>query len=876
MLTPERWQQAKEVLARALETAPDARPDYLNRTCVDDAALRGEIERLIEAHEAAGAEFLDHSQIAAEVAESFSARMNNRIGRRVGPYQIVEEIGIGGMGEVYRAIRIDDQYRKQVAIKLVRIAQDSAFFIDRFMNERQVLASLEHANIARLLDGGTTEDGVPYLVMELIEGVPIDEYSDGHKLTTTERLKLFCQVCQAVQYAHRHLIIHRDLKPGNILVTSDGASKLLDFGIAKIADPAASSSRLEPTISIFRMLTPGYASPEQIKGETITTASDVYSLGVLLYELLTGCRPYPNVGRTPHDIARAVCEVIPLNPSTAVLRAEKSASEEESPKTPESVSATRDGSPQKLHRRLKGDLDNIVMMALRKEPQRRYQSVEQFENDIQLHLLNLPVLVTKDTFRYRTSKFIFRHKGSVLAAVLLMIAILGGIVGILHEARIARVERTRAERRFNDVRKLANSLIFELHDSIQELPGATSARRLLVTRALEYLDGLSQEAGGDVNLQRELAAGYERLGDVQGRNTMANIGDGAGALVNYRKALAIRQSIASNSTHANADLAALALDFERIGSILESQGDFKGALEDLRKDLTLEEQIGAKEKDPEAQELLAGSYFSMARHQAEMGDNQGALDSFNRSIAIREAITGDAPDHYKRVQTTLAGSYGYMSEVLSRQGDLDGAIAAQGKAGRIMKKLSDADPTNAAYRQYINESRFWAAIYLQKKGDFTNALINYKQARQEFQTLSAADPQEVRAKRYVGLCDRNIGVVRADMGEYEGAFRDIQQAASVFETISAVRRADRLSTLPDLAKTYSALGVAYSQAAAQPGLSKATRIRWWQSARAAFQKSLDIWLQDKQLGAVPKVVAEELAGVAAQLSNCNAVLRRTP
>jgi tetratricopeptide (TPR) repeat protein len=421
---------------------------------------------------------------------------------------------------------------------------------------------------------------------------------------------------------------------------------------------------------------------------------------------------------------------------------------------------------------------------------------------------------------------------------------------------------------------LANSLIFELHDSIQELPGATSARRLLLTRALEYLDGLSKEAGGDVTLQRELAAAYERLGDVQGRNTMANIGDGAGALVNYRKALAIRQSIASYSAHGSADLAALALDYERIGPILESQGDFKGALEDLRKDLALEEQIGAKEKDPETQELLAGSYFSMAQHQAEMGDIQGALDSYKRSIAIREAITVDAPDHHRHVQTTLAGSYGYMSEVLSRQGDLDGAIAAQDKAGQIMKKLSDADPTNAAYRQYLNESRFWTAFYLQKKGDPKNALINYKQAQQEFQTLSAADPQEVRAKRYVGLCDRNIGVVQAEVGEYEGAFRNIQKAASVFETISAVRRVDRLSTLPDLAKTYSALGLAYSQAAAQPGLSKAGRIRWWQSARASFQKSLDTWLQDKRLGAVPKVVAEELAGVAAQLSNCDAALQR--
>jgi eukaryotic-like serine/threonine-protein kinase len=311
-MTPERWQQVREVFDGALALGLEERGSYLEKACVHDPDLRHEVESLLSSDQEAGIAFLNTPAVDLSQQHPFSA---GRIGRRIGAYNILEEIGHGGMGEVYRAGRAYGQYEKQVAIKLVRGGYDSSAVLERFRHERQILASLDHPNIARLLDGGTTDEGVPYLVMELIAGTPIDEYCNTHQLSVTERLRLFLQVCSAVQYAHQRLVIHRDIKPGNILVTKEGIPKLLDFGIAKILDP---NSRSETTIA--GPMTPEYASPEQIRGEPITTATDVYSLGVVLYRLVAGRSPYPAKTRTPHDFARAICEWEPERPSTVISR----------------------------------------------------------------------------------------------------------------------------------------------------------------------------------------------------------------------------------------------------------------------------------------------------------------------------------------------------------------------------------------------------------------------------------------------------------------------------------------------------------------------------------------------------------------------------
>ena len=380
-MNSERWQQVREILDGAIALPGSERTAYLEAACLPDASLRSEVESLLRSHEAAGSVFLKNPAIDLKNAAAEIASTRNRVGRKIGVYEIAEEIGRGGMGEVYRALRADGQYDKQVAIKLVRVGLDTPMLLERFRHERQILASLDHPNIARLHDGGTTEDGIPYLVMELIEGEPVDTYCDAHKLSITHRLQLFRQVCSAVQYAHQRLVIHRDLKPSNVLVTAGGVPKLLDFGIAKLLDPAAV---VETTLE--RPMTPEYASPEQIRGDPITTASDVYSLGIVLYQLLAGRSPYGDT-RSPHELARAVCETDPGKPSSVVLKPRPvRRGEENQPATPEQISSSREGSPAKLHRRLAGDLDNIVLKALRKEPHRRYASVEQFAEDIRRHL----------------------------------------------------------------------------------------------------------------------------------------------------------------------------------------------------------------------------------------------------------------------------------------------------------------------------------------------------------------------------------------------------------------------------------------------------------------------------------------------------------
>ncbi|HJQ32310.1 MAG TPA: serine/threonine-protein kinase, partial [Pyrinomonadaceae bacterium] len=394
-MTPERWKQIESVFDEAVELPPGRREAYLAEACGGDAELRREVELLLSSHEEAG-EFIEEPAVANVLSGGVKFDVEEEapfVGRRVGSYRIVRELGRGGMGAVYLAVRADDEFQKRVAIKLVKRGMDTDFIVRRFRQERQILASLEHQNIARLLDGGTTEDGLPYFVMEYIEGLPINQFSDAHKLSTPERLRLFLKVCAAVAYAHHNLVIHRDLKPSNVMVMADGTPKLLDFGIAKLLNPEMGARTLDPTTLAMRMMTPEYASPEQVRGETVTMVSDVYSLGVLLYDLLTGHRPYTFRSRDPEEVARIICEQEPERPSVAVNLIEVIPAWGRDPVeiTPDSVSRVRDGSLEKLRRQLSGSIDNIVLKALRKEPQRRYQSVEEFARDIEHYLSGRPV-----------------------------------------------------------------------------------------------------------------------------------------------------------------------------------------------------------------------------------------------------------------------------------------------------------------------------------------------------------------------------------------------------------------------------------------------------------------------------------------------------
>ena len=418
---PEKWDQIKALFTLALERDPGERSGFLRQACAGDDSLRSEVESLLSSFDGS-ATFLED----CPAADLLSAQSRAMAGKRIGAYRVVREIGQGGMAVVYLGERDDQNYRKQVAIKMVKPGIDTEQVLQRFRNERQTLAALDHSNIVKLLDGGSSEDGSPYLVMEHVEGLPIDQYCDVHKLPIDDRLRLFREVCSAVQYAHEKLVIHRDLKPANILITKSGVPRLLDFGIAKLLNPECFQTPLV-TRTDWRPMTPEYASPEQIRGHSVTTATDIYSLGVLLFELLTGHRPYRFAGQSLLEIERLVCDTDPEKPSAVINRKEERVSHDGEARTaitPESVSDLRGLQPAELQRRLRGDLDTIVMKALRKEPERRYGSVEEFSRDIERYLTGMPVKARKSTITYRGGRFLHRHKESLAAALVVLCLVL--------------------------------------------------------------------------------------------------------------------------------------------------------------------------------------------------------------------------------------------------------------------------------------------------------------------------------------------------------------------------------------------------------------------------------------------------------------------
>lgn len=779
-MTPERWEQVKDVLAAALDISSGERASYLDQRCEGDSQLRREVEQLLNGE--GDSRFLGQTSFAMTAAAVLPEEDNPWIGRRVGAYQIVEQIGAGGMGEVYRAFRADDQYKKEVALKVVRAGQDSKFVVSRFKNERQVLASLDHPNIARLLDGGTTDDGLPYFVMELIEGQTLTEYCDEHRLVTTGRLKLFLQVCSAVQYAHQRLIIHRDLKPSNILVTADGTPKLLDFGIAKIIDSDASSQLSDPTISMFRLLTPSYASPEQIKGETITTASDVYSLGVLLYELLTGHRPYRTKGRGQHEIALAVCEIEPEKPSAAIWKTEDGLQV-----TPAAISDLRSETPEKLSRRLRGDLDNIVLMALRKEPQRRYASAEQLAADLSRHLESLPVTASRGTARYRASKFITRHKAGVAAAVAITFTLLFGLAVTIYEARIAQAERARAEQRFKDMRELARSNLFEFHDAIQNLPGSSQARSLVIQRALGYLDKLSHDKGGDRGLMDELATGYERVADLQGNFSGPGIGDIGASVASYEKAFAIREQLAASSGD---DLKQLKAECELLDGYLialQESGRTNEAMRVATRGLALADLWTQRQPgDPDSVRAQAEAHMHMS---FAMGGNGSSASTRQ----LREAIMHDREALRLLTQLSSQGANVNHNRALVR---------AHWPLAYHLRKNREFEESLKVYEALWSETEGLhglpvpAQILLYNHrfrlfddmGRYKQAMHDESMALALARSLIKADPHDLNAQREADVLLGSLGMDEARLGNKVAGMKKLNEGMEACERLLSANK----------------------------------------------------------------------------------------
>lgn len=780
-MTPERWQKVRGVYEHAASLAVTDRPSYLDTACASDSELRREVESLLSYQERAGSVFLKRPAADLRELAIAEARAPSRIGRRIGVYQIVEEIGHGGMGEVYRGARVDGQYEKQVAVKLVRSGYDSSLILDRFRHERQILATLDHPNIARLLDGGTTGEGTPYLVMELIEGLPIDEYCEQHDLGISERLNLFTQVCSAVQYAHQRLVVHRDLKPSNILVTADGMPKLLDFGIAKILDPSAAAET-----TLVRPMTPEYASPEQIRGESITTASDVYSLGVVLYHLLVGRSPYRVDVRNATELARAISEIEPERPSTAVARLPLSADGPQAARTPGGDSRL----PRtKLRRLLKGDLDNIVLKALRKEPDRRYASADKFEEDIRRHLQGLPVLAAPDSLPYRARKFVQRNKVGVTAAALVLLAIAGAVFVSVRQARIAEQQRRRAEKRFEDVRKLANSLIFEIHDSIETLPGATPSRKLLLNRAVEYLDHLSQDAAGDLNLQRELAWAYQRLATVQGDTTQSNLGQVSAAEESHRKAMALFEAVARANPHNVTDQLNLAMVY-RMRAFFDIYMP-SGSAEIERALAVTDPLMRSNGDDIEVKNERAEEYFILASIQDAVGDRLKAIDTFGEVLRLRREIFAIKPD-YPEIRRKVARASVLLGGQTERFRSRKEGISEMNEGIADYEALAQATKEPAIVRELATSLSRRADAEL-RGGNFAAAIVDFRRAKELIARPARLDPENRMLQSDIWVAEFELGRALTVSGENAEALPVLVRA---FEGYKALKLEDDVGPGP--------------------------------------------------------------------------------
>ena len=717
---------------------------------------------------------------------------------RLGPYRLICEIGHGGMGAVYLGVRDDDAFQKRVAIKVLKRGMDTESIVRRFRHERQILASLQHAFIAGLLDGGTTPDGRPYFAMEYVEGQPIVDYCDAHRLDTAARLKLFRNVCAAVQYAHQNLIIHRDIKPANVLVTADGTPKLLDFGIAKLLNPELAGHTLAPTAPGLQLMTPEYASPEQVRGEAVTTATDVYSLGVLLYELLAGRLPYRLTSRAPADIVRIVCESEPMRPSTAITSIDTQPATDAAMRSDPPQEPTRPSKPDRrltvdvdrLRRQLAGDVDNIILKALSKEPVRRYASVDQFAEDVRRHLAGLPVIARKDTWGYRTTKFVRRNRAAVVAAAMTLVALVAGIIGTTWQARAARAERARAEQRFGDVRHLANAFLFDFHDSIADLEGSTPARKLIVTKGLEYLDKLAHDAGDRVDLRREIAGAYIKVGDVQGRRFTPNLGDTAGALASYRKAAALYESITGEAARDEAARRELALAYMRLSDVLTAAGDTAGSLSFAQKSLAIEREVSSDATDtPSARRALVASYTRVGDMLAATGDVTGALEHRRTALAIMESVIAAAPDDLANIRQ-LGVAYQKLGNTLGNPnapniGDYAGGLAALERSAEIFRNASAKHPTNAMFRRNhaVAESNAADVLFAMKRVD--DALARERRSLAVYEAQAKADPTNAAAQDDLAIGYSKIGQLLEAIGKTAEGLAEQQRATDIHRRLVA-------------------------------------------------------------------------------------------
>jgi predicted Ser/Thr protein kinase len=702
-----RWHAVEAIFHDALFVAEPERSTMLTARCGGDTTLMAELRSLLAACE-------------AEEVHRQSVAMDSVLpGASIGHYVIDGLIGRGGMGAVYRAHRADGQFEQQVAIKIIDTPLVSNFFRERFRAERQMLAGLAHPYIARLLDGGVTEADELYLVMEYIDGESISDFCQQSASSIDDRLRLFIKVCEAVQYAHRNLIVHRDLKPENILVTHDSTPRLLDFGTAKIVQPFSIDVAGNATHTNLRTFTPRYASPEQVLDQPISTASDIYSLGVLLYLLLTGQPPYELASFSTEELLRVICN--------------------EQPRRPSATSAP--------FGKIDADLDSIVLKALRKDPKERYSTAESLATDVQAYLDHRPVEARRGNLRYLASKFAKRNKFALAAASLLVVTLLAGIFGVLWQSRRANQERVKAEARAADLRQLSNSLLSELDDALKDIPGSTGAQKLLVTRVLEHLDRMANDSHGDRQTGLDLIDAYTKLGNVQGNIYYQNVADTAGAVASFDRAIAIAEPLAQTAPNDKEVLRAEAAALEARGETLSQSGDPAASAASLQAAVRVYDKVvHLPGVTPQLIFEAAIAYETLGNEMGEdtgMADPQSAMAAYRQAIAMDEQALRLDPK-YMAVRRGLPVMYVHLANV-------DMEIEPWKALDELQTALRLQEGLPADQRSRLQQLRLHALLLRKlaqtytETGQYSQAKAFLLQSAPVYKRLSDADPSNVGA-----------------------------------------------------------------------------------------------------------------------------------